>query len=45
MYVKNPTEYFSEMRNMYMAKTAEFKTEEQKYIQKRVEEQKAKLRS
>jgi hypothetical protein len=45
MYGRNPQEYFSEMRNMYMAKTAEFKTEEQKYIQKRIEEQKSKFTS
>ncbi len=45
LYGRNPREYFSEMRNMYMEKTAEFKNEEQKYIQKRVEEQKAKLTS
>jgi hypothetical protein len=45
MYGRNPQEYFSEMKNMYMAKTAEFKAEEQKYIQKRIEEQKAKFTS
>ena len=45
MYGRNPQEYFSEMRKMYMDKTVEFKNEEQKYIQKRIEEQKAKFTS
>ena len=45
MYGRNPKEYFAEMKNMYMDKTEEFKKEEQKYIQKRIEEQKAKFTS
>ena len=45
MYGRNPQEYFSEMKKMYLGKTAEFKVEEQKYIQKRIEEQKAKFTS
>ena len=45
LYGGNPTEYFLEMKNMYMDKTAEFKKEEQKYIQKRIEEQTAKFTS
>jgi predicted metal-dependent hydrolase len=45
LYGRYPREYFSEMKNMYMAKTAEFKVEEQKYIQKRLEEQTAKFTS
>ena len=45
LYGRYPREYFSEMKNMYMGKTVEFKNEEQKYIQKRIEEQKAKFTS
>ena len=45
LYGRDPREYFSEMRKMYMDKTVEFKNEEQKYIQKRIEEQKAKFTS
>jgi hypothetical protein len=45
MYGVNPNEYFEEMKNIYNAETDKFKTEEQKYIQKRLEEQKAKFTS
>jgi len=45
LYGRNPREYFSEIRNMYIEKAAEFKNEEQKYIQKRIEEQKSKFTS
>lgn len=45
LYGGDPREYFSEMKNMYMDKTEEFKIEEQKYIQKRIEEQKANFSS
>ena len=45
MYGGNPRDYYKEMRDIYNAKTDEFKKEEQKYIQKRIEEQKAKFTS
>jgi hypothetical protein len=45
MYGVNPKEYFKEMQDIYNGKLVEFEKERNKYVQQRIEDQKAKFTS